>query len=101
MLRCVRAGDADDGLLSICAWESPAQVNATDAITAFLGEAVHQADSTGKEIIDKMGVATVSDSVNMCFFESEGIPVHIQQFLKSVLSSGTFERYTYIGLVSE
>ncbi len=93
--------DADDGLLSICAWESPAQVNATDAITAFLGEAVHHADSIGKEIIDNMGVATVSDSVNMCFLESECIPVHIEQFLTSVLSRGTFERYIYIRLVSE
>jgi hypothetical protein len=101
VLRANYMCDADDGLLSICAWESPAQVNATAAITAFLGEAVHQADSTGKEIIDNMGVATVSDSVNMCFLESECIPVHIEQFLTSVLSSGTFERYIYIGLVSE
>jgi hypothetical protein len=93
--------DADDGLLSVCAWESPAQLNATAAITAFLGEAVHHADSTGKEIIGNMGSATISDSVNMCFLESKGIPVHIEQFLKSVFSSGTLERYTYIGLVSQ
>lgn len=100
-LRANSMCDADDDLLSVCSWESPAQLNATAAITAFLGEAVHHADSTGREIIDNMGDAIVSDSVNMCFLESDGIPVHIEQYLKSVLSSGTFERYTYIGLVSE
>ena len=93
--------DADDGLLSVCAWESPAQLNATAEITAFLGEAVHHADSTGIGIIDNMGNATISDSVNVCFSESEGIPIHIEQLLKSVLSIGTFERHTHIGLVSE
>jgi len=93
--------DRDDGLLSVCAWEFPIQVNATAAITAFLGEAVHHLDSTGNEIIGNMGSATVSDSVNMCFLESDGMPVHIEQFLKSVLSSGTLERHTYIGLISE
>jgi len=93
--------DPDNGLLSVCAWEFPTQVNASAAITAFLGEAVHHLDSTGNEIIGNMGSATVSDSVNLCFLESDGIPVHIEQFLKSVLSSGTYERHTHIGLVSE
>jgi len=101
VLRANYMCDADDGLLSVCAWEFLTQVNATAAITAFLGEAMHHLDSTGNEIIGNMGSATVSDSVNLCFLESDGIPVHIEQFLRSVLSSGTFERHTYIGLVSE
>lgn len=92
--------DSDDDLVSIVAWDDPRRVSSDMASTLFGGILLPN-DSVGGAIVESVGHMSISESLDMCFLASKGIPKHLKSLTTSNSPLGTFTRVIYIDLMDD